>query len=104
MEPVAPWVPQVGGETAEQLFRSVPCRLTVTVSPIGAAAVRVPIQGRTIRLQSQWADPSPRRRLSLITDANTRRSNERSKRFANSVRPCARPPVLPDGQLEPYNS
>ena len=68
MEPVAPWVPQVGGETAEQLFRSVPCRLTVTVSPIGEVAEQARIQGRTIRLQLQWADRSRRQPLLLITD------------------------------------
>ena len=56
---------------ADQRFRSVPHRLTVTVSPIGPGAERAHFPGRTIRLQLQWADPSQRRRLSLIIDANT---------------------------------
>ena len=68
MGPVAPCVPQVDGETAEQLFRSVPCRLMVTVSPIGVVQEQARIQGRTIRLQLQWADRSRRPPLSLITD------------------------------------
>ena len=59
------------GETVEQLFRLVPCRLPVTVSPIGPGAERAHFLGRTIRLQLQWADPSQKRRLSLIIDANT---------------------------------
>ena len=61
----------VAGETAEQLFRLVPRRLPVTVSPIGPGAERAHFLGRTIRLQLQWADPSQKRRLSLIIDANT---------------------------------
>jgi hypothetical protein len=69
MESVAPCVPQVGGRTAEPLFRSVPCRRTVTVSPIGVVAEQARILGRTIRLQLQWADRSRRRRPSLIIDA-----------------------------------
>ena len=68
MEPVAPCVPQVGGETVEQLFRSVPCRLPVTGSPIGVVAEQARIQERTIRLQLQWADRSRRQPLLLITD------------------------------------
>jgi len=63
---VAPWVPLVGGEIVEHLFRLVPYRLPVTVSRIGVAAVRVPILARTIPLQSQCADPSRRGLLSLI--------------------------------------
>src|ERR687892_1518157 len=68
MEPAAPCVPQVDGETAEQLFRSGPCRLMVTVSPIGVVEEQARIQGRIIRLQLQWADRSRRPPRSLITD------------------------------------
>ena len=75
---MAPCVPRVGGETAEQLFRSGPCRLTVTVSPIGVVAEQAPILGRTIRLELQWADRSRRGRPSRIIDclkAKTRQSS-----------------------------
>src|SRR4030095_9671749 len=71
-EPVEPWVPLVGGETVERLFRLVPYRLTVTVSSIGVAAVRVPILVRTIPLQSQCADPSRSGRPSLIINGTER--------------------------------
>src|SRR5262249_14929143 len=53
---------------AEPLFRSVPCRLAALASPIGLGAEQARFLARTIRRQLQWADPSPRRRLLLITD------------------------------------
>ena len=46
-------------------------RLTATVSPVGAGAELAHFPGRTIRLRLQWADPSHKRRLSLIIDADT---------------------------------
>src|SRR4029077_12234184 len=49
----------------------MPSRLTVTVSPIGPGAERAHFLGRTIRLQLQWADPSPKRRLSRIINLST---------------------------------
>src|SRR5262245_37304865 len=70
MGPVAEEVPPVDGETVERLFRSLPRRLPVTVSPVGLAAVTVRTLGRTILLQLLWLDPLRRRPRLLITDAN----------------------------------
>ena len=72
MELVARSVPRVDGRTAEQLFRLVPRPLAATASAIGPGAEQAHFPGQTIRLQLQWADPSQRRRLSLIIDAKTR--------------------------------
>src|SRR5439155_18257190 len=57
-----------------QLFRSVPCRLAALASLIGMGAEQVLTLARTIRLQSQWADPSPRRLLLLIIEPTVRRA------------------------------
>ena len=59
-------------KTAGRPFRLVARRLTVTVLTLGLAAAPVLTLGRTIRLQSQWADPSRRQRLLLITDMASR--------------------------------
>src|SRR5437879_1417946 len=61
---------------AEQLFRSVPCRLAALASLIGMGAEQVLTLARTIRLQSQWADPSPRRLLLLIIEPTVRRARD----------------------------
>jgi hypothetical protein len=62
----------VGGDPADQLFRLLLQRLVVTVSPIGLAAEQAPFRARTILLQSQWAAPSRRQLLLLITDITQR--------------------------------
>src|SRR5438105_14881854 len=61
---------------AEQLFRPVPCRLAALASLIGMGAEQVLTLARTIRLQSQWADPSPRRLLLLIIEPTVRRARD----------------------------
>ena len=45
---------------------------TATISPTGLAVEQAPFQAQPIRLQSQWAVPSRRRRLLLITDITQR--------------------------------
>ena len=60
------------GKIVEQLFRSVPCPLTVTVSPTGLGAEQARFLEAPIRLQSQWADLSPKRRLSRTIDDSMR--------------------------------
>jgi len=62
----------------------MPCRLPVIASPIGLGAERAHFLGRTIRLQLQWADPSQKRRPSLIIDANTCGVTDRSALVSNT--------------------
>ena len=71
MEPVAESIPPVDGKTAERLFRLAPRQIAVSVLVIGLGAELVLTPGRTIRLLSQWVDPSRRRLLLLITEART---------------------------------
>jgi hypothetical protein len=50
----------------------------------GLGAERAHFLGRTIRLQLQWADPSQKRRPSLIIDANTCGVTDRSALVSNT--------------------
>jgi hypothetical protein len=68
MGPVARCVPPVDGERVELVARSMPPRLTVTVSPVELALAAVLTLVRTIRLRLQWTDLLRRPPPSRITD------------------------------------
>src|SRR5437660_163078 len=92
---------------AEQLFRSVPCRLAALASLIGMGAEQVLTLARTIRLQSQWADPSRRRLLLLIIEPTVRRARDAATSaliplpaFSVACDSCKRCKTIPNsGQL-----
>src|SRR5207302_6219114 len=92
---------------AEQLFRSVPCRLAAIALLIGLGAEQVLTLARTIRLQSQWAAPSRRRLLLLIIEPTVRRARDAATSalvalpaFSVACDSCKRCKTIPNsGQL-----